>query len=160
MTKHWLWLPLAIDTLFINRRLLAAYFPFTKNPINILYHPLLPQPPKTPQKYPFVTNTLWNCYTTVRYVQLIKLSRIYALQKSHPTPSKSRMNDLLCNTCNTQCYVSTVLMHNYLLKETLLCKSIQKRKTSGPAIRQEIPRLTSIIIPYIKIKSNKKHPQK
>ena len=68
-----------------------------------------------------------------------------------------RMNDLLCNTCNTQCYVSTVLMHNYLLKETLLCKSIRKSETSGPAIRQEIPRLTSIIIPYIKIKSNKNH---
>ena len=35
----------------------------------------------------------------------------------------------------------------------------EKSETSGPAIRQEIPRLTSIIIPYIKIKSNKKHPQ-
>ena len=79
-----------MDTVFIRSKLSTAYFSFTKNPIRTLYHALLPQTQKTPQKHPFVTNPLWNCYTTVRYVKLIKLSKIYALQKSHPTPSKNR----------------------------------------------------------------------
>ena len=60
----------------------------------------------------------------------------------------------MCNSLNYQEYMPSKSRIQHPPKVSF---GPEKSETSGPAIRQEIPRLTSIIIPYIKIKSNKNH---